>query len=100
MSGNFFDRINWIYMIFLFILTILSILSKKWDFLYYELRGLRPDWSIGVMEYWSDVFRREIILPHGFPLLQYSTSPHQWHEIKRAIISVSCRNSDIFFKRK
>jgi len=31
-SGNFFDRINWIYMIFLFILTILS---KKWDSLYY-----------------------------------------------------------------
>jgi len=27
---------------FLYILNITSILSKKWDFLYYELRGFAP----------------------------------------------------------
>jgi hypothetical protein len=46
-GGTFFDRINKINMIFLFffipacgrqVLNILSILSKKWDFLYYQAR--------------------------------------------------------------
>ena len=32
-------------------------IGLKWDSLYYELRGLAPIWSIGVMEYWPALAR-------------------------------------------
>ncbi len=74
---EFFDRINKINKIFLYslylpagrqVLNILSILSKKWDFLYYELSRLRRNFFDRINRI-NKIFLFSLYLPAGRQVL-------------------------------